>query len=123
MIRERALKVILIIVGLLFSAAIYPVTTILWNREQSSYTDAMMGSLYITLGIFLLLAVPRPSAHRSLIAFAGWANLAHATVMAIMAFHDASAHEHLPAVAIFGAVGVILLALIPAKTAQGVERS
>jgi hypothetical protein len=115
MIRDRALKIVMLIVGLLFIAAIYPVTMILWQRDQSGYTDAMMGSLYITLGVLLLLAVRSPSAHRSLIAFAGWSSLAHATVMAIMAFHDARAHEHLRAVAIFGIIGVILIALIPPK--------
>ena len=31
-----------------------------------------MGSLYVTLGILLLLAVRNPAAHRSLIAFAVW---------------------------------------------------
>jgi hypothetical protein len=68
--RERALKAVLVLVGLLFTAGIYPVTTILWQRDQSGYTDAMMLSLYVTLGILLLMAVPNPSAHRSLITFA-----------------------------------------------------
>jgi hypothetical protein len=54
MTRERMLKVLLVLVGLLFTAMIYPVTMILWHREQSGYTDAMMGSLYVTLGILLL---------------------------------------------------------------------
>ena len=119
--RERALKVVLVLVGLLFVAAIYPVTMILWQRDQSGYTDAMMGSLYITLGILLLMAVRNPSAHRSLIAYAGWANIAHALVMAIMAFRDASAREHLPAVAIFGVIGSSVIALAPAK--QPVEKA
>ena len=55
MTRERMLKVLLVLVGLLFTAMIYPVTMILWHREQSGYTDAMMGSLYVTLGILLLM--------------------------------------------------------------------
>jgi hypothetical protein len=36
----------------------------------------MLMSIYVTLGIFLLLAVRDPAANRSLIAFGGWANLA-----------------------------------------------
>jgi len=40
----------------------------------------MMLSLYVTLGIFLLLAARNPSANRSVIAFAAWANIAHAAV-------------------------------------------
>ncbi len=43
--RERVLKVVLLLVGLLFTALIYPVTMILWRRDQSGYTDAMMGSI------------------------------------------------------------------------------
>jgi hypothetical protein len=38
----------------------------------------MMFSVYVTLGIFLLLAVRNPSASRSLIAFTAWSSLAHA---------------------------------------------
>jgi hypothetical protein len=46
--------------GLLFTAGIYPVVSILWGRDQAGYTDAMMLSLYVTLGILLLLAVRNP---------------------------------------------------------------
>src|SRR5215471_6047574 len=115
MIRERALKVVLVLVGVAFSAAIYPVTMILWHRETAGYADAMMGSIYVTLGILLLLAVRNPSAHNSLIAFAGWSSLAHAAVMAIMAYRDASAHDYLLGVALFVVIGVPLIALSPAK--------
>jgi len=108
----------LVLVGLLFSAAIYPVTMILWHRDQSGYTDAMMGSIYVTLGILLLRAVRNPSAHRSLIAFAGWSSLAHASVMAIMAFRDASVREHFVGTGIFVVIGVPLLVLAPAKRAD-----
>ena len=64
MIRERALKIILVIVGLAFTAATYPVVMILWQRERSGYTDAMMGSIYIALGVFLLMAVRKPAEHQ-----------------------------------------------------------
>jgi len=33
-LRERALKVVLVLVGLLFRAAIYPAAEILWYRDQ-----------------------------------------------------------------------------------------
>lgn len=115
MIRERALKVVLVVVGLLFTAGIYPVTMILWHRDQPGYTDAMMGSLYVTLGVLLLLAARKPSAHRSLIAFAGWSSLAHAAVMTIMVFQDVREHGLLPGVAIFALIGIALVALAPAK--------
>jgi hypothetical protein len=119
-VARAVLKVVLVLVGLLFTAAIYPVTMILWQRDQSGYADAMMFSLYVTLGILLLIAVRNPSAHRSLIIFAAWSSFAHAAVMAVMAFRDARAHEHIPGVAIFVVIGVSLLVLAPAK--QPVER-
>jgi hypothetical protein len=57
MIRERALKVVLVLVGLLFTAAIYPVVTTVRDGWQANKEDALlMMSLYFTLGIFLLLA-------------------------------------------------------------------
>jgi multisubunit Na+/H+ antiporter MnhB subunit len=114
-IRERALKVVLILVGLFFLAGIYPVASILWNRDQSGYTDAMMLSIYFVLGIFLLLAVRNPSAHRSLIAFTAWSNFAHGLVMTIMALRDASQRDLLPGVALLAVIGVILTALAPPK--------
>jgi hypothetical protein len=113
MTRERALKMVLVLVGVIFVAGIYPLTMILWHRDEPGYTDAMMLSLYFTLGILLLLAARNPSAHRSLIAFAGWSSLAHASVMLIMALRDARAHDHLVGVAMFAAMGVPLLALAP----------
>jgi hypothetical protein len=67
MTRERALKVVLVLAGLLFSAAIYPLTTSLWKMNESDYGDDMMLSLYFALGIFLLMAVRNPSANRSLV--------------------------------------------------------
>src|SRR5258708_33615362 len=80
--RERALKVVLVLVGLLFSAGIYPLTMSLWKLDKSDYGDEMMLSLYVALGIFLLMAVRNPSANRSLIAFAAWSSFAHGAVMA-----------------------------------------
>ena len=120
--RERVLKVVMVLVGLLFSAGIYPITTILWQRNQSQYGDAMMLSLYFTLGIFLLVAVRNPSAHASLIAFAAWSSFAHGAVMAVLAFQIPSERgELLVAVAVLVAIGVALIALAPAK--RPVERT
>src|SRR5262245_3523412 len=88
MIRLRALQVILVLVGLLFTAAIYPVATSLWHFSPSDdHGDTMMLSLYFTLGLFLLAAVPRPQAYRSAIAFAAWSSFAHGFTMTVMGFH------------------------------------
>ena len=81
-------------------------------------TDAMMGTLYITLGILLLMAARNPSDHRSLIAYTAWSSVAHAAVMAIMAFQTASERDLLWGVAAFGAIGIVLIALAPRKRGQ-----
>jgi len=111
MVRERALKLVLLIVGLLFVAAIYPLTVDI----SSEPALAMMMSLYTTLGIFLLLAVRNPAAHRSLIGFAAWSSFAHATVMAVEAYHHWIARRELAGVFVFYAIGAGLMALSPVK--------
>ena len=115
--RERALKVVMVLVGLLFVAAIYPVAMHLWHPSSSDDTgDTMMMSLYFTLGVFLLVAVRRPSAHRSLIAFTAWSSFAHAVVMSILGLHIPSERVgFLIGSAILVVIGVALLALAPAK--------
>jgi hypothetical protein len=50
---------------------------------------ALGAHVNVTLGIFLLLAVRDPAANRSLIAFGGWANLAHAGVMVAQEYRAA----------------------------------
>ena len=116
MIRERALKAVLVLVGLLFSAAIYPVTMSLWKMNESNYGDDMMLSLYFALGFFLLMAVRNPSANRSLIAFAAWSSFAHGAVMAVLAVHIPSERGGLMgAAAVLVIIGITLIALAPAK--------
>jgi hypothetical protein len=82
--RERGLKVVLVLVGLLFTAGVYPLIGSLLHPADSDTGDTMMLSLYVALGIFLLIAVRNPSAHRSLIAFAAWSSFAHAVAMSIL---------------------------------------
>ncbi len=111
MIRERALKVVLAVVGLLFVAMAYPLVAM-----RIGEAEQMMLSVYVTLGIFLLIAARNPSAHRSLIAFAGWSSVAHAAVMAVQAVYDVAERVHfLVGVLLFVIIGVALLALAPAK--------
>src|SRR5499427_643348 len=115
--RERALKVVLVLVGLLFCAGVYPLIVML--RQEPAL--AMMMSLYATLGVFLLLASRNPSANRSLIAFAAWSSFAHATVMSFQAFRNMIARQELIGVAAFVVIGVALIVLAPAK--QPVDRA
>ena len=110
-----AQKVVLIIVGLLFVATIYPLVFLV--RDEP--TLQMMLSLYVTLGVFLLLASRNPSAHRSLIAFAAWSSIAHASVMAVQAVYDVSERVHLLiGVAMFAIFGLALIVVSPAKLAK-----
>jgi len=112
--RERALKVVLVLVGLLFSALVYPMTMFL--RQEPAL--AMMLSLYVTLGIFLLLATRNPSANRSLIAFTAWSSFAHAAVMAVQAFQNMIERRELLGVAALIIIGVALVVLAPAKSGE-----
>ncbi|HKV79612.1 MAG TPA: DUF6632 domain-containing protein [Candidatus Sulfotelmatobacter sp.] len=84
--REGALKTLLVLLGLFFVAGVYPLITLVRSAWQANNEDAtpMMLSLYVALGIFLLMAVRNPSAHRSLIAFTAWSSFAHAAVMTAM---------------------------------------
>lgn len=111
MLRERALKVVLVLVGLLFCAGIYPL--LVFTKQEPAL--AMMLSLYVTLGIFLLLAARNPSANRSLIGFTAWSSFAHAAVMSFQAFRNLIARGELAGVAVLIVIGVALLALTPAK--------
>jgi hypothetical protein len=116
MIRERALKIVLVLVGLLFSAAIYPVIGGLRDPANSDTGDTMMMGIYACLGIFLLIAALNPAAHRSLIAFAAWANFAHAAVMSALGFEmPAERTGFLVGSAVLVVIGIVLIALAPAK--------
>ena len=83
--------------------------------------EAMMLSLYATLGVFLLLAARDPSAHRSVIAFAAWSSFAHAAVMAVMSIQVPTARtEWLITAVALGIVAALLIVLAPGKqTAAG----
>jgi succinate-acetate transporter protein len=108
---ERALKIVLVVAGSLFTAGVVPLT-MFFSREPAV---PMIMSIYVTLGIFLLLAARDPAANRSLIAFAGWANLAHAAVMAAQEYRNVIERRELVGVAVFAIVGVVLVALAPGK--------
>lgn len=116
MIRERMLKAVLASVGLLFSAGAYPVIGGLRDPAHSDTGDTMMMGIYFALGIFLLIAVRNPSAHRSLIAFAAWSSFAHAVVMSALGLEIASERVgFLIGSAVLVVIGVALVALAPRK--------
>lgn len=109
--REMALKTVLLVVGLIFSALVYPL--VVFGRQQPAV--AMMLSVYITLGIFLLLAARDPSANRSLIAFTAWSSLVHAVFMAFQVSQNLIQRGELVGVVVLAIIGAILLVLAPAK--------
>jgi len=64
----------------------------------------------------LLMAARNPSANRGVITFAGWLNIAHAAVMAVMAVHLPNERQSLLiASAVFAGIGAALILLAPAK--------
>src|SRR6516165_6959550 len=110
--RERALKIVLVLVGLLFTAGVYPLIGGLLHPADSDTGDTMMMSLYFALGILLLIAVRNPSAHRSLIAFAAWSSFAHALVMSLLGLKITELRTgFLIASGVLVVIGVALLAL------------
>jgi succinate-acetate transporter protein len=97
--------------GIVFLAGIYPLT-MFFGRNPAL---AMMLSLYVTLGIFLLLAARNPSTNRSLIAFTAWSSFVHASLMAAQAYRKVIERGELVGVAVLVVIGVALIALAPAK--------
>src|SRR5262244_1377259 len=115
--RERALKVVLVLLGLLFCAGVYPLA--LMAKDEPAL--AMMMSLYVTLDIFLLLAARNPSGNRSLIAFTAWSSFAHAAVMAVQGSLHWIARRELIGSVVLIIIGLALIALAPTK--QTTERT
>jgi hypothetical protein len=109
--RERTLKVVLVVVGLVFCALAYPL--IMFVKQAPAL--AMQFSVYVTLGIFLLFASRNPSANRSLIAFTAWSSFVHAMLMAGQAFARLIARGELFGSAVLVVIGIALIVLAPAK--------
>jgi len=116
--RDRSLRALLVTAGLVF---IFGVAALMrfwpagfaWTPDQAEYRQ-MFVAVYVTLGIFLLLASREPAQHRSLILFAAWSSIVHGVVMGIQALFDVTERTHLvgdvPALVI---IGVAMLALAP----------
>ena len=111
MTRDRGLKIVLVVVGLLFCAGVYPLLAM-----HPSPPEAMLGSVYVTLGVFLLLALRNTQTHRSLIAFTAWSSFAHGGVMAVQALRNEIPRvDLLRAVLPLVVIGILLLVLGPEK--------
>lgn len=115
----RILRVVLVLVGIIFAAGIYPLMIIwpagwTWHTGHSDYPLMIVG-VYATLGIFLIIASRNPLENLSLIWFTVWSSLVHAGIMALQSA-EAENHGHLlgdvPALVI---VAVVLAILTPRK--------
>ena len=58
-----------------------------WEPAQSEYEQMIMG-VYMTLGVFLILAARDPLANRSLIWFTVWSSIVHGGIMLVQALVD-----------------------------------
>lgn len=92
------LRIALIIVGLM-CFAFYPLTLVwpsgwAWGHGHSHYLMMIIG-LYLTLGVFLLVASRNPAAHKSLIWFTIWSSVVHAAIMAVQSLTDPMERSHL----------------------------
>ena len=120
MVRVRALQILLLVTGLGCVAGLYPLSGALRDGVASSINrqDQMILSIYIALGVFLLMAVRRPREHRSLILFAGWSTLAHVGVMIVQGIQHHDLRGDLGGFSILMSVGLALIVLAPRKQPQ-----
>jgi hypothetical protein len=96
---DRALRVILRLLGIVFIFGVYPLSLLwpsgwIWQPHQPEYFHMIL-AIYAVLGVFLLLASRDPLRHLSLIRFTLWSSVAHGAVMAVHALADPAERGHL----------------------------
>ena len=111
--RIKYLPAALVMVGLIFVVAIYPLTILWpsgwsWHTGQSDYLQMILG-IYATLGAFLLVASRKPLAHLSLIWFTVWSSVVHAAIMAVQSVANPEHMGHLwgDVLALFAVAGLL----------------
>jgi hypothetical protein len=97
--RVKYLRLVLLVVGVIFTIGIYPLTIIwpsgwAWHTGQSDYLQMILG-IYATLGVFLIAASRNPIAHRSLIWFTVWSSVVHGGIMAVQSVANPQHIGHL----------------------------
>lgn len=120
--RIKYLRVALLLVGLIFTFGIYPLTIVWpsgwsWHTGPSDYLQMILG-VYATLGVFLMIASRNPLAHLSLIWFTVWSSVVHGLIMAVQAFENPMHMGHL-----WGDVPALILvaAVLALLTPRGAE--
>ena len=126
MTRDRIRQAILAVTGIVFVGLVYPLASDLWRAKwlvemNDNECEPMFLSFFVVLGVFLLLAIRKPSEHRSLIAFAAWWSIGHAGVMAIQTVEawNRGTHRDYTDVVIAAIIGAVLLLAVPAKKQAG----
>jgi hypothetical protein len=120
--RERALQVVLVVLGLFYCFWGYLLFDDLYQaRWLSAHSDVMpmFLSLNTALGPCLLLAVRQPAKHRLMIFYGALSSLAHASTMTVQSFqaaaHGMHRHDSPQDIVMFAIIGGVLLALFPKK--------
>ena len=118
----KALRIALVAIGIIFIVGVYPLTIFwpagwIWHTSgQSNYLQMILG-IYVTLGVFLLLAARNPLKNLSLIWFTVWSSIAHGLIMAAQALAYPEHRGHLlgdvPALLL---IAIVLAFLTPKTT-------
>lgn len=121
-LREKLLKLALAAFGVIF-LLVYPLGMVwpsgwVWHGVAGEYYLQMICGIYGVLGLYLIAAARNPAEHRSLISFAVWSSVLHASIMAAQSLGDAHEHGHLmgdvPALLL---VAIVLWSLSPSESA------
>ena len=119
--RQQYLRIALIVVGVIFTFGIYPVSILwpsgwTWGQGHSHYLPMILG-VYATLGIFLIMASRDPARNASLIWFTVWSSVVHGAIMAVQSFSDPMEIGHLIADVPALLLVAVVLALLAPRTA------
>ena len=124
---KRIRQVVVGLVGLFYVGLLYPLCNELWHSKwlllmHDNECEPMFITFLVALGVFLLLAVRKPSEYRLVVAFAAFHGLAHSATMLIQSA-ETSIHgvpRGYDDVILFGVIGIALLFSIPPR--QEAER-
>jgi len=117
--KMRALRVALVLFGIIFVVGVYPLTIVwpsgwAWHMGGPSMYLQMILGIYATLGVFLLLAVRNPLANLSLIWFTVWSSVVHGGIMAAQSIvypeHRGHLYGDVPALLL---IAIVLAVLTP----------
>ena len=117
--KHKYLRAALYVFGVIFVVGV-PAMMMLsdrwsWTPPQYEYEQMIMG-IYVTLGVFLILAAKNPLAHASLIWFTIWSSIVHGGIMLVQAIVDQTDRDNffgdIPALFL---VAIVLWYLMPKR--------